>query len=127
VTTRAERELHREMVEGAETLNREIGYHPTRFNQMVAEDGGPEAARNLLTGRDASGGFTTLWARRLDPRRRFVLATPNGAYTRFAWSDVCSSLGRRPAGSRLRSAGRLRSRTERRQHRAVTAPGTGDR
>jgi hypothetical protein len=34
---------------------------------MVAERGGPEAARQLLTGRDASDGFTTLWeARRLE-------------------------------------------------------------
>lgn len=67
MTTRAEQEFHREMVEGAETLKREIGYNPTRFNQMVAEHGGPEAARQLLTGRDASDGFTTLWeAGRLD-------------------------------------------------------------
>jgi hypothetical protein len=28
---------------------------------MVAELGGPEAVRRLLTGRDASDGFTTLW------------------------------------------------------------------
>ena len=35
------------------------GYNPTRFNQMVAEHGGVEAARQLLRGRDASDGFTT--------------------------------------------------------------------
>lgn len=28
---------------------------------MVGEHGGAEAARHLLTGRDASDGFTTLW------------------------------------------------------------------
>lgn len=61
MTTRAEREFHREMIDGAERLKREIGYNPTRFNQMVAEHGGPEAARQLLTGRNASDGFTTLW------------------------------------------------------------------
>jgi len=49
------------MVEGADRLKREIGYNPTRFNQMVGEHGGPEAARQLLKGRDASDGFTTLW------------------------------------------------------------------
>jgi hypothetical protein len=61
MTTRAEREFHREMHVGAETLKREIGYNPTRFNQMVAELGGPEAARHLLRMPDASDGFTTLW------------------------------------------------------------------
>lgn len=67
MTSRAEREFHREIVEGADRLKREIGYHPTRFNQMVAEHGGPEAARQLLKGRDASDGFTTLWeAERLE-------------------------------------------------------------
>jgi hypothetical protein len=49
------------MVTGADRLKREIGYTPTRFNQMVAEHGGPEAVRLLLKGRDASDGFTTLW------------------------------------------------------------------
>lgn len=61
MTTRAELEFHREMIDGARRLKREIGYNPTRFNQMVDEYGGPEAARQLLTGRDASDGFTTLW------------------------------------------------------------------
>lgn len=55
------------MLAGADRLKKEIGYNPTRFNQMVAEHGGPEAARLLLKGRDASDGFTTLWeAGRLD-------------------------------------------------------------
>jgi hypothetical protein len=61
MTTVADREFHRDMLNGAETLKREIGYNPTRFNQMVAELGGPEAVRRLLSGRDASDGFTTLW------------------------------------------------------------------
>jgi hypothetical protein len=49
------------MLAGADRLKKEIGYNPTRFNQMVAEHGGPEAVRLLLKGRDASDGFTTLW------------------------------------------------------------------
>lgn len=61
MATRAEIEFHKEMVEGAQRLKRDIGYNPTRFNQMVGEHGGPEAARQLLAGRDASDGFTTLW------------------------------------------------------------------
>jgi hypothetical protein len=49
------------MMAGAIRLKKEIGYNPTRFNQMVAEHGGPGAVRILLNGRDASDGFTTLW------------------------------------------------------------------
>jgi hypothetical protein len=61
VNTEAERQFHAELVAGAERLKREIGYNPTRFMQLVGELGGPEAARHLLRGRDASDGFTTLW------------------------------------------------------------------
>jgi hypothetical protein len=49
------------MLAGADRLKKEIGYNPTRFNQMVAEHGGPDAVHLLLKGRDASDGFTTLW------------------------------------------------------------------
>lgn len=49
------------MLKGSDRLKREIGYNPTRFNEMVADHGGPEAVRQLLEGRDASDGFTTLW------------------------------------------------------------------
>ncbi len=59
--SRAEQAFHSEMLAGADRLKKEIGYNPTRFNQMVAEHGGPEAVRLLLNGRDTSDGFTTLW------------------------------------------------------------------
>jgi len=49
------------MVLGSSRLKKEIGYNPTRFNQMVAEHGGVGAAHLLLQGADASDGFTTLW------------------------------------------------------------------
>ncbi len=61
MTTEAERQFHRDMVLGVDRLKREIGYNATRFMQMVGASGGAEAARHLLTGRDASDGFTTLW------------------------------------------------------------------
>jgi hypothetical protein len=61
VPSRAEQAFHSETLAGADCLKKEIGYNPTRFNQMVAEHGGPEAVRLLLKGRDASDGFTTLW------------------------------------------------------------------
>jgi hypothetical protein len=41
-------------------LKREIGYKPTRFIGMVSRHGGVEAARRLLSGPDASDGFTTV-------------------------------------------------------------------
>ncbi len=61
VTTRSEIEFHKEMVAGTACLKREISYDPRRFNQMVVDHGAPEAVRRLLSGRDASDGFTTLW------------------------------------------------------------------
>lgn len=62
MTTTAESEFHQEALAGARLLKKEIGYNPTRFLQLVADYGGPEATRRLLSSRDASDGFTTLWA-----------------------------------------------------------------
>lgn len=61
MTSEAELQFHRAMVLGVERLKREISYNATRFMAMVGELGGAEAARQLLRGRDASDGFTTLW------------------------------------------------------------------
>lgn len=52
------------MVLGASRLQREIGYNPTRFRQMLGEMGGVDAAHRLLGGPATSDGFTTLWERR---------------------------------------------------------------
>ena len=73
----SERRFHAEMVSGAARLKQEIGYNPTRFMQMVGEHGGVAAARSLLTGRDASEGFTTLWEhQRLDMSVEAVALLP---------------------------------------------------
>ncbi|MDQ1308038.1 MAG: hypothetical protein QG671_3872 [Actinomycetota bacterium] len=64
MTSEAERRFRADMVRGVERLKREIGYNATRFLRMVGEYGGAGAARHLLTGRDASDGFTTLWEHR---------------------------------------------------------------
>ncbi|WP_018686957.1 hypothetical protein [Actinokineospora enzanensis] len=61
MSSEAERQFHRAMVLGVARLKREISYNATRFMEMVGELGGAEAARQLLRGRDASDGFTTLW------------------------------------------------------------------
>ena len=58
---RANVEFHQDMVRGAQALQSQIGYNPSRFLQMVAEHGGVEASKRLLTGPDASDGFTVLW------------------------------------------------------------------
>lgn len=57
------------MVNGAAILKKQINYNPKRFNQMVAEHGGVEAAKRLLNGSpfETSDGFTTLYeAKRLE-------------------------------------------------------------
>ncbi|HEU5002535.1 MAG TPA: hypothetical protein VFW71_07145 [Actinomycetota bacterium] len=95
----AERAFHRDMVNGGEVLKREIGYSPTRFNQMVARHGGIAAARVLLRGPDASDGFTTLWEhRRLD---RSV-----EAYVLLPWyENLFTEEERRVAKERLQQHG----------------------
>jgi hypothetical protein len=62
VPTVAELEFQSAVIEDVARLKGEIGYHPTRFLQMVSEYGAPDAARRLLQARDGSDGFTTLWA-----------------------------------------------------------------
>jgi hypothetical protein len=55
------------MVQIFERARDETGYVASRFIQMVAELGGLETARRLITSDDPSDGFTTLWEKhRLD-------------------------------------------------------------
>lgn len=62
-----ERSFHRAMIGIYETAKRELGYNATRFLQMVSEQGGLAAARQLLWSDTPFDGFTTLWEhRRLD-------------------------------------------------------------
>lgn len=50
-----------------ETAKRDLGYNAARFLQMISEQGGSSAARQLLWSNAPSEGFTTLWERgRLD-------------------------------------------------------------
>lgn len=57
-----ERQFHKRMVGVYEHARDETGYVATRFIQMVAEQGGVAAARQLLHG-SPSDGFTALWER----------------------------------------------------------------
>ncbi|NEA27520.1 hypothetical protein [Actinomadura bangladeshensis] len=56
-----EREFHRAMVAIYQTAKRELGYNATRFLQMVSNEGGLAAAKQLLWSDTPSDGFTTLW------------------------------------------------------------------
>jgi hypothetical protein len=62
-----EPEFHAAMVNLYQVAKRDLHYNATRFIQMVAEQGGVGAARQLLHANTVSDGFTTLWlAKRLD-------------------------------------------------------------
>ena len=56
-----ERRFHRAMIAIYETSKRELGHSATRFVQMVSQQGGLVAARQLLWSDAPSDGFTTLW------------------------------------------------------------------
>lgn len=49
------------MVEIYRTSKRELGYNATRFLQLIVDQGGLAAARQLLWSDKPSDGFTTLW------------------------------------------------------------------
>ena len=62
-----EQEFHGAMVNIYQVAKRDLHYNATRFIQMVAEQGGVGAARQLLHASTVSDGFSTLWlAKRLD-------------------------------------------------------------
>lgn len=62
-----ERRFHQAMIAIYETAKRDLGYNAVRFLQMISEQGGLGAARQLLRSNAPSEGFTTLWERgRLD-------------------------------------------------------------
>jgi hypothetical protein len=57
----AELKWKRVMVSIYETAKRELGYNASRFIQMVSEQGGIAAARQLVWSDRPSDGFTFLW------------------------------------------------------------------
>ena len=62
-----EQSFHAAMVGIYETAKADCRYTATRFIQMVAAEGGLEAAQRLIHSKEPSDGFTTLWEhRRLD-------------------------------------------------------------
>lgn len=74
---RLELKFHSAMVRGSKRLKKEIGYNPTRFMQMVAEHGGGETAKRLLTSSEPSEGFMKLaMAQRLHLTAEFHVLLP---------------------------------------------------
>ena len=60
-STAAERRFHSAMVEIYRRAKADTGYVASRFLQMVSEQGGLAAARQLLSTSTVSDGFTTLY------------------------------------------------------------------
>ena len=58
---RLERRFHAAMLDGYEQIKAETGYNATYFLQMVREQGGLRAAKNLLAKPGPSAGLTRLW------------------------------------------------------------------
>ena len=79
-----ETEFHEAMLDIYKRAQRECRYTPTRFLQMVSEQGGLQAAKGLLASAEVSQGFTTLWEKgRLDlSMEALVLRSP--------WCDLFS-------------------------------------
>lgn len=67
MTADLEHRFHVAMVAIYRSAKKELGYNATRFLQMLSEQGGVSAARQLLHASAVSDGFTTLWEhKRLD-------------------------------------------------------------
>ena len=65
--TALEEAFHAAMEDIYRRAKDEAGYNATKFRGMVAEHGGPEAARILINANAVSDGYTALWEReRLD-------------------------------------------------------------
>ena len=62
-----EQAFHQAMVGIYKAAKKDFGYNATRFLQMITEQGGLAAAKQLLHAPGVSDGFTTLWEyQRLD-------------------------------------------------------------
>ncbi len=58
----------------------ELGYNPTRFIQMISEDGGVATAHRLINSPQVSDGFAILWEnKRLDLSLEYCAIKPEYA------------------------------------------------
>lgn len=71
-----EAEFHKAMVEVSKSA-KAIGYNPTRFTQLVANEGGYTVAKKLINSASVSDGFNKLWEiNRLDLTVEAVILKP---------------------------------------------------
>lgn len=93
-----EQEFHERMLDIYRVAKRDLSYNATRFLQMVSDQGGLAAARQLISG-SPSDGFTTLWERgRLDLSVEALVLRPE-------YEDLFTEDERRVAAERLRQFG----------------------
>ena len=62
--TELEIDFHHAMEEIYQRAKGEAGYNATAFRRMVAEHGGVETARRLISASQVSDGYTALWERK---------------------------------------------------------------
>lgn len=58
--TDLERKFHEDMINIYKVANKELGYKPTRFLQLVSEKGGLKAAKILISKQGGTYGFEVL-------------------------------------------------------------------
>ena len=72
-----EQKFQQELIDKSTTAKKECGYNPTRFIQMLASRGGVQTAKDLISKRKISDGFTTLqMAGRLDLTMEASVVSP---------------------------------------------------
>lgn len=65
--TLLESQFHEDMINIYNTAKKELGYNASRFKQLVAEKGGLQAAKLLISKEGGTYGFEVLWeSKRLD-------------------------------------------------------------
>jgi len=91
--------FHKAMLEIHKRAKSEANYNATRFFQMVADQGGIDAARMLLHSSTVSDGYTALWERgRLDLTVEHLVLQPR-------WESLFTEEERHIARSRLKEYG----------------------
>ena len=98
-----DRETERQFEEVLKTLSNkawiELGYKPTRFLQMLREQGAFQTAKSLLHSYEISYGFEILWEhKRLDLSLEAIILKP-------PWNDFFTDDEKRTARRRLLDCG----------------------
>lgn len=91
--------FHSRMLEIYDTAKSESGYNAIRFRQMVADQGGLQAAKQLLKAGGYSEGLTRLWEeKRLD-------ISMEATVLQWPWCDLFTEAELSTARTRLEELG----------------------